>query len=134
MSKPSEKRRAKKKAREVAKKKVVVLPKNKGEFWWLAINGPTVAASPWSMKLRGLEVAPVPEQLVGFRTQAEQLKIQKFMLEADIDDVMAYIRGLPPRINSGEVAYSRPANPEPPVPGQQTAWVHNNTERDHSLN
>jgi hypothetical protein len=67
-------------------------------------------------------IRPTPEQLVGFRTREEQLAIQKFLITAPIEKVNKFIaKELPRKIKSGEVAYIRPPNPEPPTRGA-TMW------------
>ena len=46
------------------------------EFWWLAINGASCAASEMPIPTT-VKVIPTPEQLLGFRTQDEQLAAQR---------------------------------------------------------
>lgn len=90
-------------------------------FFWLAINGASVAASgvPMPMTVR---VHPTPEQLIGFRTSEAQLATQTFLLTAPIAYVDKFMKEeMPRKLNSGEVVYIRPENPEPPTRGQ-TVW------------
>jgi hypothetical protein len=91
------------------------------EWWWLAVNGGSYAACFVQARAADLEVAPVPEQLIGFRTREKQLEIQQFLLTAPMDDVQQYMASLPAKIKSGEVACVRPRNPEPPTHGS-TSW------------
>ncbi len=91
------------------------------EWWWLAVNGASCAACFVQARAADLEVAPVPEQLIGFRTREEQLEIQQFLLTAPIEHVDRYLASLPPKIKAGEVGYVRPRNPEPPTHGP-TNW------------
>ncbi len=96
-------------------------PQQDEEFYWLAINGASCAAS--SVPLRPtLQVHPTPEQLIGFRTRDEQLSVQQFLLSAPIDEVEKFMREeMPRKVHAGEVLYIRPANPEPPTRGT-TLW------------
>lgn len=91
------------------------------QWWWVAVNGASCAACFVQARAEDLEVAPIPEQLIGFRTREEQLEIQQFLLTAPMDDVGRYMAALPAKIKSGEVAYVRPRNPEPPSNGP-TSW------------
>ena len=91
------------------------------EWWWLAVNGASCAACFGQARAEDLEVTPVPEQLIGFRTRKKQLEIQQFLLTAQMDDVRRYMASLPAKIKSGEVASVRPRNPEPPTHGS-TSW------------
>ena len=90
-------------------------------WWWLAVNGPSCAACGFPAQAELLEVRPVPEQLIGFRTREEQLAAQKFLITAPINKVTEYMASLPSKIDAGEVAYVRPRNPEPPTRGP-TVW------------
>lgn len=96
-------------------------PQQNEEFYWLAINGASCAAS--SVPLRPtLQVHPTPEQLIGFRTRDEQLSVQQFLLSAPIDEVEKFMREeMPRKVHAGEVLCIRPANPEPPTRGD-TLW------------
>jgi hypothetical protein len=90
------------------------------EYWWLAVNGPSVAASPLNMTKP--RVSPTPEQLIGFPTQAEQSTVQTYFLSAPIEYVNGYVAGeLGRAVKAGRVAYYRPSNPEPP--SHKTYWL-----------
>lgn len=90
-------------------------------WWWIAINGTSCAASPVDSK-HVPTVVPTPEQLIGYRTQFEQLAAQRLILQAPEEKVKRYLESLPRRIQSGEVQYVRPDDPEPPTHGQ-TQWI-----------
>lgn len=90
-------------------------------WYWLALNGASVAASPTRMRW-GFEVDPVPEQLIGFETLKEQQIVQEFLLTAPPPKLRRYMETLTTRIKKGEVAYSRPEHPEPPRHGP-TVWL-----------
>jgi hypothetical protein len=90
------------------------------EWWWLAVNGASVAGCFFPARASELKVTPVPERLIGFRTQAEQLEIQQFLLSASIQDINRYTASLPPKVKAGEVGFVRPSHPEPPQ--DTTMW------------
>ena len=93
----------------------------KANSWWIAVNRSSVAACPFAT-INTPTVSPTPEQLIGFRTQSEQLEAQKLMLNATIEDVNRYVAGeLSEAVRAGRVSYHRPRNPE--LPGEQTAWM-----------
>lgn len=91
------------------------------EWWWLAVNGASCAACFFPARVDDLEVSPVPEQLIGFRTREEQLEIQQFFLTAPIQDVGRYMASVPRKVKAGELGYLRPDNPEPPS-HDSTMW------------
>ncbi len=91
------------------------------KWWWIAINGASCAAYPVDSR-HVPTVAPTPEQLIGYRTQHEQLAAQRLILREPMEQVNEYLEGLPSRIQSGELRYVRPAEPEPPTHGQ-THWI-----------
>ena len=91
------------------------------DFWWLAINGASCAASPCALR-PSVEVIPTPEQLLGFPTRDEQIQVQTFLLTAPINDVERFLVELTPRVLSGEVEAIRPENPQPPTEGP-TQWI-----------
>lgn len=98
-----------------------LMPSPGEQFYWLAINGASCAASVVPLPL-SVRARPTPEQLIGFRTREEQLAIQKFLITAPIGKVKKYLtKELPRKIKTGEVAYLRPHNPEPPTRGA-TMW------------
>lgn len=90
-------------------------------YWWLAINGASCAASFIDLPST-VKVSPIPEQLLGYHTQDEQLTAQQFLLNAPIDEVTEYMQAMPDRIQRKEVVYIRPENPEEPTHGP-TLWV-----------
>ncbi|MBX3444358.1 MAG: hypothetical protein KF774_18295 [Planctomyces sp.] len=92
----------------------------KKRYYWIALNGPSVAATTIPLS-KNLSVSPTPEQLLGFSTYDEAKRIQHFLLTSPMEEVVKYIESLPPRIRSGEVQYIRPTNPEPYTEGI-TAW------------
>lgn len=92
-----------------------------GELYWLAINGPSVAASSVSMPST-VRVSPTPEQLIGFKTRDEQRRVQSVLLTKPINRVNAFMQSLATRIESGDIVYIRPDNPQPPTRGQ-TLWM-----------
>lgn len=81
-------------------------------YYWLALNGPSVAACGVPMS-KNLIVTPTPEQLIGYSTFEEMKKSQQFLLTAPIEKVAEYMETLPPRIRAGEVQYQRPRHPAP---------------------
>jgi hypothetical protein len=96
-------------------------PEDNELFYWLAINGPSVAASsiPMSCTVR---VSPVPEQMIGFRSREEQLAIQKFLLTAPMSKVEKFMKEeMPRKLQNGEVVGIKLKNPEPYTTGQ-TLW------------
>ena len=95
-------------------------PRESTEWWWIAINGASCAACS-APAPESVVVAPVPEQLIGFKTRDEQLESQRFLLTAPISDVAKYMEALPARIRRKEVYYMRPNNPQPPTEGP-TIW------------
>jgi hypothetical protein len=70
-----------------------------------------------------LEVRPTPEQLLGFKTQAEQKKVQTFLLTAPPDQLHRYAQG--ERIPSVSFPVAYVLIPEALVepPEQTTLWA-----------
>ena len=62
------------------------------------------------------------EQLIGFKTQQEQLDNQLFLLTAEMPAIQRRMNEWVPRMRTGEMAYTRPVNPESPTTGP-TAWL-----------
>lgn len=87
------------------------------DHWWLAINGPSVAASPIPMESDSFCVKPTPEYLIGYSTRSEQLATQRFLLTAPINEVAKYMFNLPPHLPRYVCE-----NPELPSRGQ-TQWI-----------
>ena len=97
------------------------IPNQNEEFYWLAINGASCAASGFPIP-RSIRVRPTPEQLIGFQSRDEQLAVQRFLLTAPITEIDRFMREkMPRKIKSGEAVYIRPDNPEPPTKGA-TIW------------
>ena len=90
------------------------------QWWWIATNGASCAAAPAPSRSVP-SVVPTPEQLIGYRTQHEQLEAQRLILWAPMEKVNEYLGGLPRRIRMGEIKYVRPNAPEPSTQGQ-TRW------------
>lgn len=98
-------------------------------FFWLAINGPTAAASSIPMPCT-VRVSPVPEQMIGFRSREEQLAVQKFLLTAPMSEVENFMKEeMPRKLQSGEVIGIKMKNPEPYTTGQ-THWAVVETKTD----
>lgn len=91
------------------------------QWYWIAINRDSAAASAMPCA-EPPTVRPTPEQLLGFSTRDEQVDVQRFLLEKPIEEVNEFMQSLPRRIESGEIRYLRPTNPEPPTRGQ-TLWI-----------
>lgn len=91
------------------------------KWWWLALNGASVAAA--CDELTDPVVYPTPEQLIGYPTRDSQLQYQRFLLEAPIEDVNNYMKEtVPALIRDGQLAYRKPRHPQPPTHGS-TAWT-----------
>ena len=91
--------------------------KRPSRFYWLAINGPSVADCP--VPAANVEVAPTPEALLGFPSRKEQIETQKFLLNAPIPDCVTRLRSF---LKRNDVKIIRPRNPEPPTKGA-TSWI-----------
>lgn len=105
----------------------VAARKSDEQFYWLAINGASVAASSIPLPVT-VRVSPTPEQLIGFRSREEQVAAQQFFLNAPIKEVSRYMNEeLLDKIKSGEVAYTKPDKPEPPTTGA-TLWQLDSTD------
>lgn len=91
------------------------------QWWWLAINEASVAASPDA--LTDPVVYPTPQQLIGYPTRERQLIFQRMLVNAPIDELNKYLKEtVPVLIRQGQVAYRKPTHPQAPVHGP-TAWV-----------
>ena len=94
------------------------------QFHWLVVNGPSVAACPFPLPyslVAGLEGAiclPRPHWLIGFGTAAEALAVQRFLLEAEIADIVRAQREWAGR---ADVAIVQRDSPDPPSPW--TLWT-----------
>lgn len=93
------------------------------QWWWLAINGASCAASNFPIEVKKLAIQPVPQIVIGYRTQQEALERQQFFLTAPIEDVQRYfhseLRGM---VAAGRAFVQRLPNPEPPTDGP-TVWT-----------
>ena len=102
-------------------------PTPEAEWWWLAVNGPSCAASMVPLPST-VTISPTPEQLLGFRTQGEQLAAQRLLIFAPVSEVERFMaKSVPAKIKSGEVCYIRPDRPQPPTHGP-TLWLVGGTD------
>jgi hypothetical protein len=91
-------------------------------WWWIAINGPSCAASSVPLPI-SVVVSPIPEHLLGFRTREEQMTTLRFLLNARLADVETFMTvKIPTKIRSREIVYRRPHNPESFTHGP-TRWT-----------
>jgi hypothetical protein len=97
-------------------------PQAKRDYWWLAVNGASVAACSFPSTKDKIACHPTPEQLIGFPTQQEQAEARRFLLREEMPAIKRRMGEWVPRMRTGEMAYIRPAKPEPPTAGP-TAWV-----------
>ena len=95
---------------------------SKGEsYFWLAINGASVTGSSIPLPVT-VRVRPTPELLIGFRSKAEQVAAQRFLLTAPIKTIGKFMKDeMPRKVKTGEVVCIRPENPKPPT-GGTTIW------------
>jgi len=89
-------------------------------WWWVATNGNSVSASPVAMPTN-VFIEPVPEQLFGFKTEAEQQRVQAFLLSASMSEIKAWMDRQEPRIDAGHVYYLKMQHPQRPRP--ETSWI-----------
>ena len=95
------------------------------KYFWLAINGPSVAASSFPLP-KTVSVSPTPRQLVGYKSQEEQRTAQQFLLSAPMAEVRKYLKKeIPRRIRKGDVLVIFPEKPEPPT-RECTVWTTGN--------
>jgi len=71
-------------------------------YFWIAINGSSCTASPVALR-DTVVVSPIPQALVGFDTQKEQLAAQQLCLTAPIPKVRQWMKGIQKRAQRGEV-------------------------------
>jgi hypothetical protein len=88
------------------------------QYYWIAVNGASVALC--SVPAPKAVCSPVPEQLFGFSTLEEAKEVQNVLLTAPIPHVEERMASWADRIGQ-DMAYERPANPEPPCEG--TMWL-----------
>lgn len=93
-------------------------------LYWIAINGASCSRCGFPpFRAKQLDVSPVPEQLLGFPTRAEQVEAQRICLHESIAKVKAWQRSLRVRIDDGEIGLIVPSEPEPPNYEAGTAWT-----------
>lgn len=92
------------------------------EWWWLAINGSSCAASKRLCR-EVPQVSPVPEELFGFITDEERETARRIHLRDPTAGISTseFRETLPERIRTGQVRCIRPDKPEPPTEGP-TTW------------
>ena len=96
---------------------------DKRKWWWLAINGASCAASSFPVEKSRLCISPIPEIVIGYETQDEQIERQKFFLNAAIPDIERYLQGeLMALVSIQQATAQRLPNPEPPTDGP-TIWT-----------
>lgn len=99
-----------------------IVASNEENWWWLAINGATCAASFLPLP-ETVVVSPTPQQLVGFKTREAQKAAQKKLLTAPMPEVCRYMREvLPAKRDRGEIKVIRPKKPQRPTDGP-TMWM-----------
>ena len=108
MKKP--KRRKKKNAKEKLKRQA---------RFWLAINGASVAASPFPFE--NVVVRPTPEMIFGFLTRAEQVEAQRLLLKLPLNEVISYMKSLQKLVKDGVVVVEMFSKPKPP--SSATRWI-----------
>ena len=92
------------------------------EYYWIAINGASCAASLTMSLPVTLCVIPTPHHLFGFATATEAYETQQFLLNAPRPQLQKRMNTLHARALRGEIAMINPTNPEPPTHGQ-TMWM-----------
>lgn len=90
-------------------------------YYWIAINGSSVALSPYALPVT-VNVNPIPQLLVGFRTLEAAREQHDFLLTAPIGKVRQRIDSLLAKASrGGEIVTVRPTNPPQP-PQSETIW------------
>lgn len=74
------------------------------DYWWLDLNGTTVAACSIPLSQEAIGRLPTPKRLIGFPTQTEQLEAQRILLYAEMAEVARRMDEWLPRMHSGEIA------------------------------
>jgi hypothetical protein len=92
------------------------------KYYWLAINGESVAASELAVEPERVCCSPVPSQLLGFRTREEQLRARRLLLAAPAEHVEEWVARACADVRVGCIAVINPPNPEPPSKGP-TVWM-----------
>lgn len=96
----------------------------KPSWYWLAINGASVAMAGFPLGL-GVKVIPRPDWLIGFPTAEEQRAAQKFLLTASIPAIIEQQKEWQVRT---DVKIIQLGNPDPPTRGQ-TIWMEDREDR-----
>jgi hypothetical protein len=91
------------------------------KYFWIAVNGPSVAMFDVPLSPENICAVPTPEFLFGFKAAAEAKAAQQTLLTAPASQVQSLMRSWLPRIAAGEMALVQPENPEPPTTGA-TVW------------
>jgi hypothetical protein len=92
------------------------------QLYWLAINGPSVAASavPFTVEqMRKGIITPRPQQLIGLPGRLEQLDLQRFLITAPVSEIEERFRQWRKR---EDIAVVTLENPDPPT-GSDTLWL-----------
>jgi hypothetical protein len=94
-------------------------------YYWIAINRDscTSASLPLPDTVR---VSPIPQSLVGFPNQEEQIEAQKFLLTAPIDQIPYRLKEWQQR---PDIKIIIPNNPQPPTRGK-TLWTIDGAEQE----
>lgn len=87
-------------------------------WWWIAISG---ASSPVDSR-HAPTVSPIPEQLIGYSTQLEQLAPQRLILREPMEQVNEYLEGLPSRFIRASCVMSDLLSPRRPRMGKRTGF------------
>ena len=89
--------------------------------YWVAVNGGSAAACGCPLPVYPT-VVPTPQALIGFDTQEEQLRCQRFLLAGRLDKVRRYVTVTLPKLAAeGKVLLKKFNCPEKPTRGQ-TVW------------
>jgi hypothetical protein len=93
----------------------------RSEWWWLAVNGLSVAAS--AIPSEHVSCLLKPQQFFGFRTREEQLEQQQFLLTAPVPEIEATFREWAARADRGDMRITPLQVPDPPTRGE-TLWFY----------
>jgi hypothetical protein len=89
-------------------------------YFWVAVNQlPGVSASVTLSPMPSVHVScsPIPSQLFGFQDLEEARAAHDLLLNGTIEQMERAYEGWRPRIESGDMAYIQPDDPEPPRGG-----------------
>lgn len=87
------------------------------KLYWIAINGPSCALSPFPLEFP--KVIPRPEILFGFHKQSEAKEAQAICLQGSIEQVR---RAMLAWTYAKGVSWTKLTDPEPPTNGP-TLWT-----------